>query len=137
MNKHIANDIMPHDLQARLVTASNGTIGSLRSSDVFELIDFGFTSGELAEIAGRSESIISRIDAGEPLTSVEYESLQRLIRFKLHALRVFGNKQKAMLWTRNQCRALADAIPIELLISEAGAQIVEEELFRIEHGIYF
>jgi putative toxin-antitoxin system antitoxin component (TIGR02293 family) len=136
MNKHIAKDIMPHDLQARLVAASHGAVGPIQTDDILDLINFGFARDELVAIAGQSETVLMSVDAGEALTSNEYESLQRIMRFKSHAMRVFGENKKAALWMRTESKALAGTTPLQLLHSEAGAQIVEEQLFRIEHGIY-
>ena len=49
--------------------------------------------------------------------------------------RVFGNHEKAQRWLRKRSRVLSEA-PIDLLQSETGATIVEEELNRIGYGIF-
>ena len=49
--------------------------------------------------------------------------------------RVFADHEKAQRWLRKESRVL-EASPIDLLRSETGARIVEEELHRIDYGIF-
>jgi uncharacterized protein (DUF2384 family) len=49
---------------------------------------------------------------------------------------VFGEPEKAHRWLRKAKRELKGETPLAYLASEAGARIVEEMLFRIEHGIF-
>jgi hypothetical protein len=52
------------------------------------------------------------------------------------AERVFGDPEKPWCWLRKACRGLDGAVPLDLLETEAGAQIVERTLHQIDHGIY-
>jgi putative toxin-antitoxin system antitoxin component (TIGR02293 family) len=69
------------------------------------------------------------------LTITESDHVLRLERISTMADRVFGNHEKAQRWLRKRSRVLNEA-PIDLLQSESGATLVEEELNRIGYGIF-
>jgi putative toxin-antitoxin system antitoxin component (TIGR02293 family) len=48
---------------------------------------------------------------------------------------VIGGPEKAKLWLIRPNRALQGQVPLELLDTDAGTQIVQEELYRIQYGI--
>ena len=52
-----------------------------------------------------------------------------------HAVATFGSPGKALDWLNSDCGALQHRRPIELL-RENQADVVEEELSRIDHGAY-
>lgn len=68
------------------------------------------------------------------LTIAESGRALRLERISAMADRVFGNHEKAQRWLRKPSRVL-NQVPIDLLQSEAGATLVEDELNHIAYGI--
>jgi putative toxin-antitoxin system antitoxin component (TIGR02293 family) len=70
------------------------------------------------------------------LSLEESDRLLRIARVSAQADEVFGNPEKARRWLRKPNRPLQGAVPLELLKTSAGAELVQEELVRIEHGIY-
>lgn len=68
------------------------------------------------------------------LTTTESDRALRFERISTMADRVFGNHEKAQRWLRKRSRVL-NQVPIDLLQSEAGARLVEDELNRIAYGI--
>ncbi|CAN5678351.1 DUF2384 domain-containing protein [soil metagenome] len=52
------------------------------------------------------------------------------------ARRVFGDPDAALEWLRTPNRALDGRVPLALLKTGSGADLVKEVLLRIEHGIY-
>jgi putative toxin-antitoxin system antitoxin component (TIGR02293 family) len=48
---------------------------------------------------------------------------------------VFGDLKQFKLWLDSSSRALGDRKPLELLSSRYGAQMILNELGRIEHGV--
>lgn len=50
-------------------------------------------------------------------------------------LEVFEAKDNFVKWLNHPCKALGNRVPINLLDSKFGADVVLEELGRIEHGI--
>lgn len=51
-------------------------------------------------------------------------------------LEVFEDKDNFLKWLSYPCKAIGNRVPIDLLNSKFGADIVLEELGRIEHGIF-
>lgn len=69
----------------------------------------------------------------KPLSAAESEKAARLARIFAIAIEAFQNPMKAAAWLRRPSRVLG-RIPIDLLDTEAGARLVEEELLRIDWG---
>ncbi|AHL33526.1 hypothetical protein CD58_11725 [Pseudomonas brassicacearum] len=53
-----------------------------------------------------------------------------------HTTNVFGSRQLAEDWLRKPCKYLGNHVPLELIDSPQGFQVVEDYLTRIEHGVY-
>jgi putative toxin-antitoxin system antitoxin component (TIGR02293 family) len=92
-----------------------------------ELRGLGFSNDELHR---------RRRERDEPLSPAESDRALRLERIAEQADRVFGNREKAQRWLRKESRALEGRRPIDLLQSETGAHIIEEELVRIDYGMF-
>lgn len=95
----------------------------------------GFTSEELYSIVAPRRTLARRKESGEDLTATESDRVLRIQRISDMADRVFGDHEKAQRWLRKRSRVLNEA-PIVLLQSETGAHLVEEELHRIDYGVY-
>ncbi|MDX8448993.1 type II RES/Xre toxin-antitoxin system antitoxin [Mesorhizobium captivum] len=102
---------------------------------VDELRQRGFSNDEIYKIVGPRRTLARRKERNETLTIAESDRVQRLERISAMADRVFGNHEKAQRWLRKRSRVLQE-MPINLLQSETGAVLVEEELHRIDHGIF-
>ena len=50
--------------------------------------------------------------------------------------KVFGDDKTFLKYLFSQPRALGNKMPIEFLVDDKGAQIIIDELWRIEYGIY-
>lgn len=59
----------------------------------------------------------------------------RLARVVASAEEAIGDGAKAARWLRKPNRALQGRRPLDLLASDVGARLVEQELGRIEHGL--
>jgi putative toxin-antitoxin system antitoxin component (TIGR02293 family) len=69
----------------------------------------------------------------KPLSPAESERAARLARIFALAIEAFQSPEKAVAWLRRPSRVLG-RVPIELLDTEPGARLVEEELLRITWG---
>ena len=105
------------------------------TSKLDDLRKLGFSNEELFRIVAPRRTLARRKEKGEPLSAVESDRALRLERIAEHAERVFGSGEKAQRWLRSEIIALEGARPIDLLQSETGAHIVEEELIRIDFGM--
>lgn len=81
-------------------------------------------------------TLTHRRQRSQRLSLDESDRLLRIVRISAQAEEVFGNPDKAHRWLRKPNRVLEGAVPFELLRTGTGAEIVQEELVRIEHGIY-
>ena len=53
-----------------------------------------------------------------------------------YAETVFGNSEKASLWFKMPAIVFENIQPIELIGSLSGINLINEELIRIEHGVF-
>lgn len=84
-----------------------------------------------------SERTLRRRWAKEgPLTAHESDRLARVLRIVSRAEAVLGDEAKAHRWLRRENRALDGRRPIDLLDTDAGTQLVERTLGRLQHGVY-
>jgi putative toxin-antitoxin system antitoxin component (TIGR02293 family) len=95
----------------------------------------GFTSEELYSIVAPRRTLARRKERGEDLSVAESDRVLRIQHISDMADRIFGEHEKAHRWLRKRSRVLKE-VPVVLLQSETGARLVEEELHRIDYGIY-
>jgi len=96
----------------------------------------GYSEDEIFALVVPKRTLARRKAANEPLTVEETDKALRLERIAVQAERVFGENEKARRWLRKAKRELHGETPLAYLASESGARVVEDMLFRIEHGIY-
>ena len=96
----------------------------------------GYSEDEIFALVVPKRTLARRRAASERLTVEETDKALRLERIAMQAERVFGSPEKAHRWLRKAKRELQGETPLAYLASEAGARVVEEMLFRIEHGIF-
>lgn len=96
----------------------------------------GYSEEEIFSLVVPKRTLARRKAMNEPLTIEETDKLLRLERVAVQAERTFGDPAKAHRWLRKPKRALSGESPLAYLASEAGARIVEEMLYRIEHGMF-
>jgi putative toxin-antitoxin system antitoxin component (TIGR02293 family) len=96
----------------------------------------GYSDDEIFALVVPKRTLARRKAANEPLTVEETDKALRLERIAAQAERVFGEPDKAQRWLRKAKRELKGETPLAYLATEAGARVVEEMLFRIEHGIF-
>lgn len=112
--------------------------GSFRVSagKIDSLSKLGFSNDEVYKIVAPRRTLARRKQNNETLTLAESDRVLRLERISTMADRVFADHEKAQRWLRKESRALDGARPIDLLQSETGAHIVEQELHRIDYGMF-
>jgi putative toxin-antitoxin system antitoxin component (TIGR02293 family) len=101
-----------------------------------DLSRHGYSEDEVFALVVPKRTLARRRAANERLTIEETDKALRLARIAVQAERVFGAPEKAHRWLRKAKRELQGETPLAYLASEAGARVVEEMLFRIEHGIF-
>ena len=102
----------------------------------------GFVSGsglefaEIYDVVIPARTLKHRKARREPLSRDESDKLARLIRIFDQAVRVFGDREKALHWLRKPLRRFSGRTPLEMLPTEFGARMVEEALGQIDFGMF-
>jgi putative toxin-antitoxin system antitoxin component (TIGR02293 family) len=95
----------------------------------------GFTDEEIYHLVVPKRTLARRSAEKQPLSVEETDRAVRLARVGKMAETVFGNVEKAHRWLRKPKPSLEGETPLNYLVSETGARVVEEMLTRIDHGI--
>jgi putative toxin-antitoxin system antitoxin component (TIGR02293 family) len=60
----------------------------------------------------------------------------QITKIFIRAEEIFGSQEKARKWLREPCLAFSGNPPLDFLDTFAGVRMVEDELGRIEYGVY-
>ena len=96
----------------------------------------GLQFAEIYDVVIPARTLKHRRSRRESLTRDESDKLARLIRIYDHAVRVLGEKGKALHWLRKPLRRFAGRSPLEMLRTEFGARMAEEMLGQMDHGMF-
>jgi putative toxin-antitoxin system antitoxin component (TIGR02293 family) len=96
----------------------------------------GMQLKDLYEVVIPARTLKHRKARKEPLTSDESDKLVRLIRVYDQAVRVLGEKEKALFWLREPKKRFEDRTPIQMLRTDLGGRMVEEMLGQIYYGMF-
>jgi putative toxin-antitoxin system antitoxin component (TIGR02293 family) len=107
---------------------------------VATMTDFVSASGvplkELYDIVIPARTLKHRRARREPLSRDESDKLARLVRIYDHAVRVFGDADRARAWLEEPKKRFASRTPLTMLRTEAGGRLVEEFLIQIDEGMF-
>jgi putative toxin-antitoxin system antitoxin component (TIGR02293 family) len=118
-------------------------------ADFVKVVERGVPIGALAELTRQEalspedvdrliiprRTLAHRKARAERLNRVESERAVRVASLTALAEETFANREKAQTWLRRPTLTLDGKRPIDLLVSEPGARVVEQLLYRIGHGI--
>jgi putative toxin-antitoxin system antitoxin component (TIGR02293 family) len=142
-NANVARKTRQIDIEAAIFgTADSGTIhnliahGKIRSKALVLLRErLDIDRRELAAVLAMGErTLIRREDSGKALDTAEADRVYRVARIFKLATQMIGDEDKARRWIRGRIPALGGKVPLELLITEAGARQVEGVLYSIGYG---
>ena len=123
--------------------------GEVRSETEFvERVEEGLPSGVVArlmELGGLSDAEMAQIIPRRTLSHLkntrrlspeQSDRIARAAGVLALAHETFGSREKANGWMRDANRALDGKTPLSMLRTGSGAQLVEQVLTRIAHGVY-
>ena len=99
------------------------------------LVDRGLTRRELDWIAP-SRTLSHRRQKGERLKAGETGCFLRALKILVMAETVLGGRENALAWLRKSRRAFGGMSAIELIRTEAGGQLAEENLIQLDEGYF-
>ncbi len=107
---------------------------------VATMTDFVSASGvplkDLYDIVIPARTLKHRRARREALSPDESDKLARLVRIFDHAVRVFGDPDRARAWLNKPKRRFGDRPALTMLRTDIGGRMVEEMLGQIEHGMF-
>jgi putative toxin-antitoxin system antitoxin component (TIGR02293 family) len=95
----------------------------------------GVTDDEIYSLIVPRRTLTHRKTRREPLSRDESDRAVRLARIAALAEQVFGDPARAWRWLRAEKRQFQGRSPLQLVVTEAGARLVEELLYRIDDGL--
>ena len=90
---------------------------------------------QMAALLPVTERTIQRYGPKKPFNRAVSEQILQIAEVAAKGSKVFGNKDKLLLWMNHPNKALSGKTPMSLLSSKFGADVVLDELGRIEHGV--
>lgn len=96
----------------------------------------GLTFTEIGQLVIPPRTLKHRRSRGERLSTEESERFLRVMRVLDLGVRVFGNRNKLLGWMRDSDERTENRNSLELLETDAGAQLVESQLWGIAEGVY-
>jgi putative toxin-antitoxin system antitoxin component (TIGR02293 family) len=136
MTNKLARKNFTSYLQSVKRDAATGQFLMLSPKDIKTTWAARFAGDEIDSLVIPKRTLARRNARHEELSPEETDKALRLARIATEADRVFANSKKADSWLRTPLARLSGHTPLELLKSEAGAQIVEEILGQIDHGMF-
>ncbi|HEX3986835.1 MAG TPA: antitoxin Xre/MbcA/ParS toxin-binding domain-containing protein [Acidobacteriaceae bacterium] len=109
--------------------------GRLAPSVIKRLISLGLERSEIDSIIIPQGTLQHRRSRREKLTVEESDRVLRAVRVLSLAESVYGNRERALAWTRKPHVRL-DGRALSLLKADTGSRIVEELLVQIDEGMF-
>lgn len=97
---------------------------------------FNFSMEECADLLPITRRTIQRYSSNHKFNPIVSEQIIQLALLMTKGSEVFGSREKFGRWFNSPSKALGGKVPRELASLKTGAQMVMDELGRIEHGVY-
>ncbi|MCR9155084.1 MAG: DUF2384 domain-containing protein [Bacteroidetes bacterium] len=109
----------------------------IRSKSVNSFIKHsGLSKKQVSRIIHISERSLQRYPPDKIIDSPSSERLIDLSRLFYQGIKVFNEKEKFITWLNRPNRALDNQLPLELVETNMGINLVFDELLKIEHGVF-
>jgi putative toxin-antitoxin system antitoxin component (TIGR02293 family) len=108
----------------------------LPPSAVEALKQTGLTFDELDSVVMPSRTLKHRREKHQPLAADETDRVMRVAAVIELADKVFTDHQKAMRWLRRENQSFGGRVPLDLLKTEYGGDLVRQKLYQIDEGIF-
>ena len=102
-----------------------------------DLLAAGLDIGEIARVIGISERTLQRKrerGAAARLDVAAGDRAVRLARILSEADRYIGDHENALRWLRTKNWGLGDRVPLHLIATEPGVEMVRQSLLAIAYG---
>jgi len=96
---------------------------------------FGFSLSQIASMLPVTERTIQRYSPKKHFNPAASEQILQIAVIAARGGEVFGGKEQFIEWLNFPCKAFDSKTPRSLLHSRFGADMILDELGRLEHGI--
>jgi len=103
-------------------------------SSVAALRAHGLSEAEIYQLIVPRRTLVHRKTRKEALTQDESDKAVRIARIASMAEEIFGDNAKAGRWLRKAKVRFEQRSPLDMLMTEAGARLVEEMLLQLDYG---
>lgn len=131
--RYLDIDIPLHNVYDFIELSRNG-IDKKSLLHLAKTIDFDLR--EVAVVLNLSERTIQRYSLNKKLSTEASAKALQLAKLYARGENIFGDLERFKKWMEHPNIALAMKKPKELLDTTFGFQLLNEELVRIEHGIF-
>ena len=122
--------------------------------DVHEALNQGLPRGALTHLVGKVSVLHDpvildqaigvslrtsqrfKVAPGKPLSREQSGRVWKFAEILAKATEVFGSQEEAEQWLERPAMGLDQRRPIDLLVTPAGVQLLEDFLGRIKYGVY-
>ena len=96
----------------------------------------GLTFDELDSLVMPSRTLKHRREKHQLLAADETDRVMRVAAIIELADKVFADHHQAMRWLRRENRSFGGRVPLDLLKTEYGGDLVRQKLYQIDDGIF-
>jgi len=97
---------------------------------------FGFTPDRLAYMLPITLRTIQRYKNTQKFNPAVSEHIIQLARLMVRGTEIFKSRENFLRWFTTPNTALGGNVPSDLVSLQTGAQLVMDELTRIDHGVF-
>ena len=122
-------------LQSRMDLVELGNRGLTKDAVSHLARHLSLSLKDMAALLPVTERSLQRYTSKHPLSPTVSEQVLQIAEAAARGTEVFGGRDRFLAWANQPNTALSGKTPLELLNSRFGADLVLDELGRIEHGI--
>jgi len=109
----------------------------ITKASLMEFVHYlNFSPEQFARMLPITLRTIQRYSNKQKFSPSVSEHIIQLVFLAGKGIEVFGSREKFMSWFNTPSKALGGKVPSDLVNLKTGAQMVMDELGRIEHGVY-
>ena len=128
-------EVLGHEIESEIDMYELGKEGIPKKSLLFLAASMDLSMRAMARILHIAERTLQRKKENDLLGEEVSEHVIQLAEVYSRGTEVIGDSDRFRMWLSAKSPAFGDRSPMEMLSSRYGAQMVLDELGRMEHGV--
>jgi putative toxin-antitoxin system antitoxin component (TIGR02293 family) len=128
--------VLRKNLQSRMDLVDLSNQGVTKDALLHLAEYFSCSVNQMARLLPVTERTIQRYTPKKPLSRMVSEQILQIAEVAAKGSKVFESRDRFLAWINHPNKALNNRTPMSLLNSKFGADMVLDELGRIEHGVF-